>query len=105
VALGTPVAVVFTDLLRFYARFHRERYGWPGSPIHDAVAVAHVAVPGLVTTEPYRVDVETTGDITRGRTVVDSRGVAGPPPTADVALAIDRPRFADLLVDAIASFG
>jgi inosine-uridine nucleoside N-ribohydrolase len=36
---------VFADLLRF-ARFHRERYGWDGSPIHDAVAVAHVAVPG-----------------------------------------------------------
>ena len=77
-ALGTPVSRVFADLLRFYARFHRERYGWDGSPIHDAVAVAHVAVPGLVTTEPYRVDVETTGEITRGRTVVDTRGVAGP---------------------------
>ena len=62
-------------------------------------------MPGLVTTQPYRVDVETTGEITRGRTVVDSRGVAGPAPNADVALAIDRARFVDLLVDAIASFG
>ena len=103
-ALGTPVSRVFADLLRFYARFHRERYGWDGSPIHDAVAVAHVAVPGLVTTEPYRVDVETTGEITRGRTVVDTRGVAGPPPNADVALGIDRERFVGLLVDAIAAF-
>ena len=96
---------MFADLLRFYARFHRERYGWNGSPIHDAVAVAHVALPGLVTTQPYRVDVETTGEITRGRTVVDSRGVAGPDPNVDVALTIDRERFADVLVDAIASFG
>ena len=104
-ALGTPVANVFADLLRFYGRFHHERYGWDGSPIHDAVAVAHVAQPGLVATQPYRVDVETTGEITRGRTVVDSRGVAGPAPNADVALAIDRERFVDLLVDAIASFG
>ena len=105
VALGTPAARVFEDLLRFYARFHHQRYGWDGSPIHDAVAVAHVAVPGLVTTQPYRVDVETTGEITRGRTVVDSRGVPGPAPNADVALTIDRARFVDLLVDAIASFG
>ena len=105
VALHTRTADVFADLLRFYARFHRERYGWSGSPIHDAVAVAHVALPGLVTTQPYRVDVETTGEITRGRTVVDSRGVAGPDPNVDVALTIDRERFADVLVDAIASFG
>ena len=105
VALHTRTADVFADLLRFYARFHRERYGWSGSPIHDAVAVAHVALPGLVTTQPYRVDVETTGEITRGRTVVDSRGVAGPDPNVEVALTIDRERFADVLVDAIASFG
>ncbi len=90
---GTPVARVFADLLRFYARFHHERYGWDGSPIHDAVAVAHVAVPGpRQRPQPYRVDVETTGEITRGRTVVDSRGVPGPAPNADVALGIDRAR-------------
>ena len=103
-ALGTPVARVFADLIGFFARFHRERYGWDGSPIHDAVAVAHVAVPGLVRTERYHVDVETTGEITRGRTVVDSRGVAGPPKNADVALDIDRDRFVELLIEAVAAY-
>ena len=48
-----------------------ERYGWDGSPIHDAVTVAHLAMPDLVRTEAYRVDVETTSELTRGRTVVD----------------------------------
>jgi pyrimidine-specific ribonucleoside hydrolase len=104
-ALGTPVAAVFADLLRFFARFHAERYGWSGSPIHDAVAIAHLAVPGLVETRAYRVDVETTGELTRGRTVVDDRGVPGPPPNADVAVAIDRARFIDLLIDAVAAIG
>lgn len=103
-ALGTPVAKVFADLLRFFARFHRDRYGWDGSPIHDAVAVAHVAVPGLVRTERYHVDVETTGELTRGRTVVDFRGVPGAPPNVDVALDIDRSRFADLLIEAVAQY-
>ena len=49
-----------------------------GSPIHDAVAVAHVALPGLVTTQPYQVDVETTGEIDArpdgGATAGASRG-------------------------------
>jgi pyrimidine-specific ribonucleoside hydrolase len=103
--LGTPVASVFADLLRFFARFHAERYGWDGSPIHDAVAVAHLAVPGIVTTRRYHVDVETGGELTRGRTVVDTRGVPGHEPNAEVAVDIDRDRFVDLLIDAVASFG
>jgi len=103
-ALGTPVSRVFADLLHFFARFHADRYGWDGSPIHDAVAVAHVAVPGLVRTERYHVDVETTGEITRGRTVVDDRGVPGLPKNVDVAVEIDRDRFVGLLIDAVGRF-
>src|SRR5579864_4542282 len=37
-------------LLRFYGEFHRRQYGWDGSPIHDAVAVAHLVRPDLVKT-------------------------------------------------------
>jgi pyrimidine-specific ribonucleoside hydrolase len=103
-ALGTPVARVFADLLHFFARFHADRYGWDGSPIHDAVAVAHVAVPGLVRTERYHVDVETTGEITRGRTVVDDRGVPGLPGNVDVAVEIDRDRFIVMLIEAVGRF-
>lgn len=103
-ALGTRPGRVFADLLEFFGRFHRERYGWDGSPVHDAVAVAHLAQPGLVRTEAYRVDVETAGELCRGRTVVDVHGTSGRPPNAEVGLAIDRPRFVDLLVEAVASF-
>ena len=100
-ALGTPVARVFADLLAFFTRFHADRYGWDGAPIHDAVAVAHLAMPGLVRTAPYRVEVVTEGEIGRGRTVVDTRGVAGPPPNVEVGLDLDRDRFVDLVIDAV----
>jgi inosine-uridine nucleoside N-ribohydrolase len=103
-ALGTHTARVFADLLRFFTRFHLERYGTADTPIHDAVAVAHVALPGLVITHRYHVDVETAGDITRGRTVVDDRGQPGGTPNVDVALDIDRSRFADLLIEAVARY-
>ena len=103
--LGTRVAGVFADLLRFFARFHAERYGWDGSPIHDAVSVAHLAVPDLVRTVPYRVDVETVSELTRGRTVVDLYGQTGRPPNVDVGREIDRERFVDLLVEAVAAVG
>ena len=42
--IGTVVA----ELLEFYGGFHRTVYGWDGSPIHDAVAVAHVIDPTLL---------------------------------------------------------
>lgn len=103
--LGTRVAAVFADLLRFFSRFHAERYGWDGSPIHDAVTVAHLAVPDLVRTVPYRVDVETVSELTRGRTVVDLYAQTGRPPNVDVGREIDRERFVDLIVDAVAAMG
>jgi pyrimidine-specific ribonucleoside hydrolase len=104
-ALGTRIARVWVDLLHFFAAYHRRRYGWDGSPIHDAVAVAHLAVPGLVTTELLRVDVEMAGDLTRGRTVADREGLRRLPPNVEVGVDIDRARFVDLLVEAIASYG
>ena len=103
--LGTRVATVFADLLRFFGRFHAQRYGWDGSPIHDAVTVAHLAMPDLVRTVPYRVDVETTSELTRGRTVVDLYAQTGRPPNVDVGRDIDRERFVDLLIEAVAAVG
>ena len=104
-ALGTRVGSVFADLLRYFSRFHAERYGWDGSPIHDAVSVAHLAIPDLVQTVPYRVDVETTSELTRGRTVVDLHGLTGRPPNVDLGVGVDRPRFIDVLVEAVATVG
>ncbi len=103
-ALETRAGAVFADLLRFFAIFHRERYGWDGSPIHDAVAVARLVDPGLVHDEAYRVDIETESELTRGRTVVDLHGLRSLPPNARVGLTIDDRRFIDMLVDAIARF-
>jgi inosine-uridine nucleoside N-ribohydrolase len=103
-AQGGRTSRVFADLLRYFARFHRDRYGWDGSPIHDAVAVAHALDLGLVMTRPYRVDVEVDSELTRGRTVIDLHGLSGRSPNADVGLSIDRTRFVDLLLEAVATF-
>jgi len=91
--LGTRTGRVFADLFRFFAGWHARRYGWDGSPIHDAVAVAHLAFPGLVRTEDYRVDVETVSELTLGRTVIDRERLSGQAPNASVSVGIDRERF------------
>ncbi len=99
--IGNRAGRVFADLLRFFAIHHRDRYGWDGPPVHDAVAVAWLLEPGLVDSRRLRVDVEVGDGLTRGRTVADPEGLAGRPPNAEVGLTIDRGRLMDLIVDAV----
>ena len=80
---------------------------WSGSAttaIHDAVAIAHLAIADLVAVAPYHVVVDTTHGPARGRTVCDGLPYRlkrdGRAPNADVGIVIDRGRFADLLMDA-----
>jgi len=101
---GGRASKLVAGLLGFYQGFHRRVYGWAGGPIHDAVAVAHLAHPGLVSTVRANVVVELAGEYTRGRTVVDLHHVTDREPNADVGLDIDRQRFIDLVRVAIASY-
>jgi pyrimidine-specific ribonucleoside hydrolase len=103
-ALGTRTGRIFADLMRFFALHHRDRYGWDGPPIHDAVAVAVLVAPWLVTRRALRVDVETGGGLTRGRTVGDEEGRSGRPVNAEVGVDLDRERLLDLVIDAVATF-
>jgi inosine-uridine nucleoside N-ribohydrolase len=96
---------VVAELLDFYDRFHREVYGFDGSPIHDAVAVAHVLRPGLVETAERHVAIETQSELCRGRTVVDVWRRTRNEPNAHVAVGIDSTRFVDLLLERIAQLG
>ena len=85
------------DLYRFYARYHIERYGWPGAPLHDAVAMAHVIDPTLLETTECGVVIDTGPEPSRGRTHVDLRRAAWKP-NCHVATGIDAERFLELVV-------
>jgi inosine-uridine nucleoside N-ribohydrolase len=97
------VGEMVTELLRFYDRFHREVYGFDGSPIHDAVAVAHVMRPALVETAERNVEIEIESELCRGRTVVDVWRRSGRKPNAHVGVDIDGDGFLDLLVERLNS--
>jgi purine nucleosidase/pyrimidine-specific ribonucleoside hydrolase len=96
---------VVAELLEFYGGFHRSVYGWDGSPIHDAVAVAHVVDPPLLELERLNVRIDTESELCRGRTVVDVWRRTGLEPTANVAVGIDSERFVDLLQQRLARLG
>jgi inosine-uridine nucleoside N-ribohydrolase len=97
------VGELVADLFGFYHRFHAETYGFEGSPIHDAVAVAHVLRPGLVETVERSVEVETGSELCRGRTVVDLWRRTGAEPNAHVGVDVDAEGFLELLVERIGS--
>ena len=91
------------ELSDFFQQFHERSYDFDGSPIHDAMAVAHVIDPTLLTTRHVNVAVETESTFCDGRTVVDLRGVTGREPNAEVGVDVDAERFLELLVSRIAS--
>ena len=99
------VGAVIAELLEFYGVFHGEVYGFDGSPVHDAVAVAHVIDPTLLETAHVNVQVDCESRLCRGRTVVDLWRRTGLEPNALVATGIDAEGFLALLHQRLARLG
>lgn len=93
------------ELLDHFVGFHQDRFGWEGAPIHDAVTIAHLIDPTLVTALPMNVQIETESALCSGRTVADRWAVTGLEPNALVGLDIDRNRFVTMLVDRLQHIG
>jgi inosine-uridine nucleoside N-ribohydrolase len=103
-ALGTNSGRIAAELTDYALDRNFEWSGSATTAIHDAVAIAHLAVPDLISVAPYHVVVDTTHGPARGRTVCDGLpyrlGRDGRRPNADVGIRIDPTRFEALLIDA-----
>lgn len=103
-ALGTTSGRIAAELTDYALDRNLEWSGSATTAIHDAVAIAHLAVPDLISVAPYHVVVDTTHGPARGRTVCDGLpyrlGRDGRRPNADVGIRIDRTSFEALLIDA-----
>jgi inosine-uridine nucleoside N-ribohydrolase len=98
---GTLVA----ELFDFYHGYHRRTYDLPGSPIHDALALAYVVDPSLLELRHRHVAVDCESQLCRGRTVVDLWQRTGNEPNAHVAVDVAGERFLRLLIERISSLG
>jgi inosine-uridine nucleoside N-ribohydrolase len=94
---------VVADLHEFYRRFHATVYGHDDTPVHDALAVASVIQPDLLTTEYLPAEIDVTQGPGRGRTVVDRLRRTGHDPNVHVAVDVDAAGFIDLLCGRIGS--
>jgi inosine-uridine nucleoside N-ribohydrolase len=73
-------------------------------PVHDALCVNFMLDPSVVSTLFRHVDVECQGDLTVGRTVIDTHYRNLKSPNCHVAFGADREKFCDFL-EATLSFG
>jgi purine nucleosidase len=102
---GLPRAPELTRFLDDSARHHFELMEkWHGSrhlTMHDPLAIGAAIDPTLITTKRAAVDVEISGELTRGMTVADWRGLWKRGANAEVALEVDAPRFLGSFFDAM----
>jgi inosine-uridine nucleoside N-ribohydrolase len=103
-AANRPVATFVADLLVFFGSTYRNVFGFPAPPVHDPCAVAAVIDPSIIRSRMMRVEIETTGEWTAGRTVCDVYGMLGQEPNARVGYALDAPRFWNMLVDVLLTY-
>src|SRR3984957_1745546 len=103
---GKPHGAKLTRFLEDASRFYFERMekmlGKRIFTMHDPLAIAVALDPALVETRRAAVNIETTGRLTTGATIVDWRGQWGRLANTEVAVAVDAERFRRLFFDAIA---
>jgi pyrimidine-specific ribonucleoside hydrolase len=90
--IETKKAKLAVELLDFMIdrnkRFHVE-----GAVMHDGLALASVAMPSLLIGDEYFLTVETKGEFTSGKTVVDVARVTGKPNNAFVTTGMNVEKF------------
>lgn len=102
-SIGNKTGIAAADMLDFFSKFYRENRleldG--GAALHDPCAIAWLIAPEIFQSKPCFVDVETTGKLTTGATVVDFYNVLDNSPNTEVVFDIDRKKYIALLADAI----
>lgn len=100
-AMNTTLSKTIIGLLKFFAKTYDEVFEMPDPPLHDPVAVALLIDRTVVKSRHVNVQVELSGTLTRGATVVDIHQRLGEKANCDVALELDFQKFWAMMLDAI----
>jgi purine nucleosidase len=99
--IDTPLSKFLTHITEFYMDAYLNFYPTiNGCALHDPLAVATVIDPTFVKTKRLYVQVDTEGEISKGRTIADLRP-GHPEPNMDVCLEVDADRFLEHFVNRI----
>lgn len=100
-AINTPVGQTAAKLLAAYGRHDIEKFGMAGGPLHDPCVIAYLISPDLFQGSNFYVAVETSSELTIGRTAIDLWG-GSHPANATVMQAIAADGFYQLLTARLA---
>jgi inosine-uridine nucleoside N-ribohydrolase len=71
------------------------------APVHDALCIAYLLDPSVISLNAYRVEVDTVSPVSFGNTIVDVDVRSRMSPNAFVALSADSARFNRLIADVL----
>ena len=95
----TPVCSMLDHYMAAYRKFGRDTLA-----LHDPLVIANLIDPSIVELKPYNVAVETNGEFTTGKTVVDVHNTLKRPPNARVGVDLDAARFLALMTRLLRSY-
>jgi len=100
--IGNDRSLFLLKIIRFISNAYEDLTGWNRCVLHDPLAAGVCLFPDLIKSELRFVDVELTGELTRGMTVVDRRDRK---PLGEenmkVALEVDAERFKTMLMESL----
>jgi len=102
-SIGNKSGRVVAELVDFFSLFYREHRPelGGGAALHDPCTIAWLINPGMFQSKPCYVDIELTGKLTTGATVVDFYNLLKQPPNVEVVYGLNREAFISLLHDTV----
>lgn len=97
-SIGSKTGQAIAAMLDFYFRNDRVE------GMHDPCAVAYLIDPTLFETKLCNVEIEISGEFTRGQTVVDLRGRTDRVKNVNVAVGVSSKKLLDMLYEAVKAF-
>ena len=93
------------EIVPFALRAHHQHLGLEGMRLHEIVAVAALSRPHLFESRGMALDVETRGELTRGMTVFDRRGIQQWQRNIDVLRHVDTQGVLDYFAEVVGRQG
>jgi len=102
--LGNKAGTFTAEMLDFFERFDKEKYGSEGAPLHDPNVIAYLLKPEIYSGREVNIEIETESELCLGMTVVDWWRVTGRKANALYMRSIDDDAFFELLFERLARY-